>query len=85
MSDTFCPQLISASVINTDVSVDSICAKELCGYYDKNSQQCSQVSQAQSLREIAAYLAKLVDKQECESPVEVELQPVRPKITDCKW
>lgn len=52
-----------------------------CGYYDEHAQQCSQVSQAMALRDIAEQLKRNADAMMDYSPekdtVEVELQPVK--------
>jgi hypothetical protein len=60
------------------------CIKILCAHYDDKNKQCATLSQLQTQREIADSLAKLVDKQECKAPVEVELQPVKKLCIYCK-
>jgi hypothetical protein len=76
----FCPKLVASAVINTTVDVDAMCVKEKCGYYDEHAQQCSQVSQAMALRDIAEQLKRnadaMLDYSPAKEPVDVELQPV---------
>lgn len=65
---------------------------ELCGYYDEHAQQCSQVSQAMALRDIAEQLKRnadaMLDYSPAKEPVEVELQKVytveKGLCDDCK-
>lgn len=55
------------------------CLGKICATYDRANDTCAPLSQIYCLREIAASLAKLSDKQECELtgvPIDVELQSV---------
>jgi hypothetical protein len=83
-----CPLKTAGWFANShDISMEVICEPD-CGYYDEHAQQCSQVSQAMALRDIAEQLKRnadaMLDYSPAKEPVEFELQPVK-MCSNCKF
>ena len=78
MKDKVCPLLM---ITWDGKPTASGCMKRYCTFYDEHAQQCSQVSQAIALRDIAEQLKRnadaMLDYSPAKEPVEVELQPVK--------
>lgn len=75
-----CPLKTAGWFANShDISMEVICETD-CGYYDEHAQQCSQVSQAMALRDIAEQLKRnadaMMDYSPAKEPVQFNLQPI---------
>lgn len=80
-----CPLLQASYNYETNMPCD--CMYNNCAYYDEHAQQCSQVSQATALRDIAEQLKRnadaMMDYSPAKEPVEVELQGISDPLKTC--